>query len=72
MKLLIKLLDILIPRFINEKVALIYEGNTFRILCSFKDLYPEEPYDAVGQARCFKLFGFGLFATITDIEDVKR
>lgn len=61
MKTILAFLDWLVPRFFTEDVALIDEGDSYRILCSMKDLDPDEHYDAVVAITAFNLFGYALF-----------
>lgn len=56
-----KLLDILLPRFITEEVALRDDGDHLTIVCSLSDVKPGERFDAVGTIRSFNLFGLAIF-----------
>jgi len=61
-----KFLDIVIPRFITENVALI--GNDqqgYEVLCCENDLSPEDKYDVMGISRSFNFFGLALFPKVT-------
>lgn len=64
MKLISILLDIVIPRFVIEDVALVDCGDHYEIVCSMADLAPGESYDAVATAHCFNLFGIALFTKL--------
>lgn len=55
------ILDVLIPRFMTEEVALADTGDSYVIACSVVDLEPGEIPDAVATMRIFNLFGFALF-----------
>lgn len=70
MKLMLKILDIIIPRFITEDLALIVIGKELWVLGRVVDIQPGETYNAVGTAKAFNFFGFGLFARITNIREV--
>ncbi len=60
-----KFLDIIIPRFIEEKVAIVInEDNQYEVLCCEKDLLPNDEYDFLATAKSFNFFGFALFAKI--------
>lgn len=61
-KLLI-ILDILVPRFINDEVAVQRVGRScmHEIVCSMKDISIGERFDGVATMQAFNLFGFGLF-----------
>ena len=56
-----KILDILIPRFIEEDVALMFDGKDYQMICSVKDLEPHEKPDAVVTFQTFNFFGLWLF-----------
>jgi hypothetical protein len=56
-----KILDILIPRFITEDVALVECDEGYEIACSMKDVQPWEDFHGVVTMQCFNFFGFGLF-----------
>lgn len=57
-----KFLDILIPRFITEDVALrLNENDEYEVVCSMKDLGEYEQADAVMSMTSFNLFGLALF-----------
>lgn len=60
-----KWLDILIPRFTTERVAVVYsDENGWDVLCCEADLKPDDKYDAMGTARTFAWFGWGFCASI--------
>lgn len=59
-----RLLDILIPRFITEEVALTDAGDHLEIACSMADVKPGERFAAVATVRTLNLFGLGLFPTM--------
>ena len=62
-----KILDILIPRFITEKVAAnCLDDGTLQPICSVHDLTPHDRYDCIVTVRAFNLFGFGLFARMVE------
>lgn len=67
-----KLLDILVPRFVTEDVAVKQVGRSsiHEIVCSMKDVRPGERFDGVATMRTFNLFGFGLFPA--QVGDVRR
>lgn len=57
-----RLIDILIPRFLTEDVALrLNENNEYEVLCSIRDLGEWEQVDAVMSMTSFNLFGLALF-----------
>jgi hypothetical protein len=58
--------DILIPRFIEERVALVEdsEGNLI-VLCRECEVTPEDTIKIYGVNRGFNLFGFSLFNKVT-------
>lgn len=56
-----KLLDILLPRFITEEVALRDDGDHLVIACSMRDVKPGETFAAVGSIRSFNLLGQAIF-----------
>lgn len=60
-----KFLDIVIPRWITEKVAVMgNEKDGYEVVCCEKDLEPNEYYDFLATARSFNFFGISLFAHI--------
>jgi hypothetical protein len=59
-----RLLDILLPRFITEEVALTDAGDHLEIACSMADVKPGERFAAVATVRTLNLFGMGLFPTM--------
>jgi hypothetical protein len=70
MKFIVFMLDMLIPRFITEDVALIgTERYGFEILCALKYVEPDDDYNLIGRATVFNLFGLGLFPRLTHIRD---
>lgn len=60
---LTNLLDVVIPRFITEDVALEYddERGGWDIVCSVKDIQEGEEFEAFATVKSFNLFGYGLF-----------
>lgn len=56
-----RLLDIIVPRFITEDVALEFNGDHYIIVCCMDDVWPGESFDAIGTMQTFNFFGFGLF-----------
>lgn len=56
-----KIIDLLIPRFLDEYVALVEINGKYEIVCPVSDLRPLEKLDAVVKMRCFNLFGWALF-----------
>ncbi|MNO80850.1 hypothetical protein D3C76_720700 [compost metagenome] len=65
-----RLLDILVPRFITEDVALINaycddcDHPHLMPVCCLADVDPDEEFDAIGTMSCFNLFGWALFAKL--------
>jgi len=64
-----KFLDIAIPRFITEEVALIDRGDGYEIVCAVKDAEPGESFDARVTVSSLQVLGFGLFPRV--IGDVR-
>jgi len=58
---LLYVLDICIPRFIDDEVALQDVGDHMEIVCSMKDVQNGESFDGIATMRGFNLFGFMLF-----------
>ena len=56
-----RLLDLILPRFITEDVALIDTGDGLEIGCRLADVRHGERFAAVATIRSFNLFGFALF-----------
>ena len=61
MNLLKKILDLAIPRFLVEDVALVEINGNYEIVCPIAVLRPLEKFDAVVKMRVFNLFGWALF-----------
>jgi hypothetical protein len=59
--LIYKILDVLIPRFMTEDVALIDTGERYEIVCSMVDVMEWERFDGVATMRVFNFLGFALF-----------
>lgn len=56
-----KILDILLPRFITEEVALVDAGDHLEVACALADVKPGEAFAAVATIRSFNLLGRALF-----------
>ncbi|MDQ7104195.1 hypothetical protein REA38_11605 [Serratia sp. MF2] len=58
-----KLLDIILPRFIEEKVLFDYDEviEAYLPVCSVNDLKPGEYFPMIGTIKSFNFFGIGLF-----------
>ena len=56
-----KILDILLPRFITEEVALRDDGDHLVIACALADVKAGEEFPAIATVRAFNLFGLALF-----------
>ena len=61
MKFIKKILDIAIPRFLDEDEALVEINGNYEIVCPVSGLRPLEKFDAVVTMRVFNLFGWALF-----------
>lgn len=57
------ILDVVIPRFITEDVALEYndEQEGWDIVCPVKNIQEGEEFEAFATVKSFNLFGYGLF-----------
>ncbi|AUR92477.1 hypothetical protein NVP1173O_01, partial [Vibrio phage 1.173.O._10N.261.55.A11] len=65
-----KLLDILIPRFITEDVALAYgDDDMLHPICALSDIQDGEHYDEVAAFRSFNLFGVALFPKMIELKE---
>jgi hypothetical protein len=60
-QLFLRILDILIPRFMDEEVALREVHDGYVIVCAVRDLEPGERADAIGDVNFFNFFGWALF-----------
>lgn len=56
-----RLLDIIVPRFITEDVALEFDGDHYMVVCCMADVRPGERFDGIGTMRTFNLFGVAIF-----------
>jgi hypothetical protein len=67
------LLDILVPRMITEKMALVRsdEPDEYEVLCPFEELEHLEAYDATWTMHYFNLFGFAVFPKVVGEIDTK-
>lgn len=64
-QLYLDLFDFLVPRFIEERVAVIDLGQgKYEVLCRVEDLLPDDEYDYLGTSKCFTIFWLALFATV--------
>ncbi|ELK4817120.1 TPA: hypothetical protein NID15_000677 [Pseudomonas aeruginosa] len=61
-----RILDILIPRFITERVALIDANGQLEIACALSNVRPNERFDGIATIRSFNLAGFALFPKMVD------
>ncbi|ELL4389738.1 hypothetical protein [Pseudomonas aeruginosa] len=62
-----RILDILIPRFITERVALLEAtAGHLEIACAISDVRPNERFDGIATIRSFNLLGFALFPKMVD------
>lgn len=63
-----KILDILIPRFITEEVALEYDAqlDKFVPICAMVDIGPYDYVDAKVTFRSFNFFGLALFPSMVE------
>lgn len=59
-----KFLDFIIPRFMTDEVAFVYNGDEIEIVCTLLDVEEGEEFDGIVKIRCFNFFGFGLFGKI--------
>lgn len=67
------LLDVLIPRFVTDPVALIeVEPDVYEIVGMLKyDEVDDIDFDHIAEAKCFNFFGIGLFTTIHNITKIR-
>ncbi|MBK1699728.1 hypothetical protein [Thiococcus pfennigii] len=64
-----RLLDILIPRFVTDRVAARRDAvGDWELICVVDDLAPGEHYDCVLDIRSLNLCGVGLFPRATHCE----
>ncbi|MEJ1464986.1 MAG: hypothetical protein RPU15_17220 [Candidatus Sedimenticola sp. (ex Thyasira tokunagai)] len=63
-----KILDIIIPRFLVEDVAVLEVGDEYQPVCCVKDLQPGDHYDKIITVRTLNLFGFGVFPKLIDVK----
>ncbi|HEJ3257921.1 hypothetical protein [Pseudomonas aeruginosa] len=62
-----RILNILIPRFITERVALLEAtAGHLEIACAISDVRPNERFDGIATIRSFNLLGFALFPKMVD------
>ncbi len=62
-----KILDLLIPRFTNDRVAIvIMENGDYQSICLEHQLRDDDIYDKIITVRVFNLFGLGLFPKMID------
>lgn len=64
-----KILDILIPRFVTDLVAIRDHDDASEIVCCIGDLTIYDQYDRIATVRTFNLFGIGLFPHIVEADD---
>ena len=65
-------LDMAVPRFLTEKLALIYneDDDDYDVYQQLWLCDENDEFDAICTCRCFNLFGFALFPVFYDIEDL--
>ena len=62
-----KILDLLIPRFTNDRVAIVIMDNgDYQPICLAHELRDDGIYDKIITVRVFNLFGLGLFPKMID------
>jgi len=66
LSIIIWLLDVLVPRMITEKTALVLSlcPDEYEVLCPFDELEHLEAYDATCTMHYFNLFGFAIFPKV--------
>ncbi|EJD4727889.1 hypothetical protein ACUMLB_003455 [Escherichia coli] len=55
-----EILSALVPRFINDVVALSAVNDQYEIVCSMIDIIPGERYDAMCDLKIFTWLGFAI------------
>ena len=64
-------LDIIVPRFVTERVAVIVlDDLSYQVVCREKDLLPDDRYNFICSVRSFNLFGFAILPNYMDNESV--
>lgn len=71
-KQFIRCLDWLIPRFITEDVAIIYDEVTehIEVICALQDIRPGEYYNYIATGKGFNLFGIAFNGTLSNFRKV--
>jgi len=68
-KTILLLLDIIIPRFVDERIAINRTSITqVTTVCLEKDITRDTVYTGVIGRRCFNFFGVGLFMTFYEVD----
>lgn len=62
---MIALLKEIIPRFIEEDVALVDGRDGVQVLCAAEDLHIWDEYDYIGSAKALAWLGWRFFVTVT-------
>jgi len=61
MKLLLRILDVLIPRFLDEDVVVELRDDGYHLLFPMSEVEPHEVFDGIVTMRTFNFFGIALF-----------
>lgn len=65
-----KFFDMIIPRFITEKVAVIkIDEEMYIVLCAEADLQHGDEFDFIAEAKSFNFFGKSYFAKVLIPDD---
>lgn len=57
--------SLFIPHFIREQVAVLKEGDEYRVLCRMEDLDPGERYDLEATSEALAFLGVCFFPKLT-------
>lgn len=63
------LYDFLIPHWVTEDVALVYQGDEFEILCCVDDLTDDDVYDGLATSKAIAWLWFGFFGTLNNFRE---
>ncbi len=66
----VNLLFLLIPRFVSDTVAiLVYEDDSWEILCLEEDLTDQDKYSAIANYKAFTFLGEDYFCAVHTVPD---
>ena len=60
------ILDIFLPRFVTDRVAVVIDGDNFYPVCLEDELTKDVVYHKIVTVHSFNLFGFAIFPRLAE------